>query len=87
MPNASHAANDQPINDALSSVRRSLAADGYELHVEVEGSNVGLLIKPGQGACADCLAPDTVIVTIASDAIQASGITDMNVHMRHDPGS
>lgn len=47
--------------DALQSLRSTLAADGYGLEVREDGDRVGVHISAGPDACADCLVPEPVL--------------------------
>ena len=56
--------------DGLESIRTSLAADGYEINVNEEGERVGVVISATPEACADCLVPQTVMVSILEQALK-----------------
>jgi hypothetical protein len=56
--------------EGLESIRTSLAADGYEIDVSEEGERVDVVISAGPEACADCLVPQAVMVSILEQALK-----------------
>ncbi|MBO0772390.1 MAG: hypothetical protein J2P35_13110 [Actinobacteria bacterium] len=66
----------QLLEDALSKIRDTLAADGYQLGWSVEdGGRVVIRITAGEDACADCLVPLPVMEAIMSDALAPTPYT------------
>jgi hypothetical protein len=57
--------------DELEPVRAMLAADGYDLAVDLsaDGRTVVLDITATADACAECLAPATVIASVARSCL------------------
>lgn len=61
----------QAVEEALTELRPSLAADGFDLQLDgMEGTEVevGLVAKPD--ACMDCLVPDAMLVQILEASIR-----------------
>lgn len=56
--------------EGLAGVRTSLAADGYAIDVEEEGEQVGVVISATPEACADCLVPESVMLSILERALK-----------------
>lgn len=62
---------EQAIENALTQLRPSLAADGFDLQLDgvVEDEvRIGLVAKPD--ACLDCLVPDEMLVQILETSIR-----------------
>ncbi len=56
--------------EALGSLRRTLEADGYRLHVrEDQGGRVAVRISATPDACADCLVPKPLLRSILHRAL------------------
>jgi hypothetical protein len=57
--------------EELEPLRAMLAADGYELAVDLsaDGRTVVLDITTTANACSDCLAPATVIASVARSCL------------------
>jgi len=51
-----------------------LAADGYELAVNVDGGRLDLRVAATGGACEDCLVPKPVLRDIAVQMLGKEGI-------------
>lgn len=61
----------QAVEEALTELRPSLAADGFELKVDSlagDDVEVGLVALPD--ACMDCLVPDDMMVGILETSIR-----------------
>jgi hypothetical protein len=55
---------------ALAEIRTALQADGYDLMLTADDSGrITLEVKAGPNACADCLIPKDVFVSIVAHAI------------------
>jgi hypothetical protein len=67
---------------ALGTMQEALALDGYLLVPTIDEGEVRLSIEAGPEACQDCLAPDSVLVAIAGDALARHDI-DLPVHIAH----
>ena len=61
------------IDDALASLRATLAADGYDLAWSDGDDAVDVEIAAGVEACEDCLAPRPVLESILSTALADAG--------------
>ena len=61
------------VESALDQLRPSLAADGFTLHLDEmdDQGRYAIVLEAGPDACADCLAPDDVLVQILESAIRA----------------
>jgi hypothetical protein len=56
--------------EALQTLRRSLEADGYRLHVlQGQGGRVAVRISATEEACADCLVPKPLLRSILHRAL------------------
>ena len=58
--------------EGLASLRTSLEADGYEIDVE-EGERVAVVISATPSACAECLVPASLMVSILEHALKVPG--------------
>jgi Fe-S cluster biogenesis protein NfuA len=61
----------EAVEQALTELRPSLAADGFELQIDSmtgDEVHVGLVAKPD--ACMDCLVPDAMLVQILETSIR-----------------
>ncbi len=61
-------------DDPFAGLRRSLAADNYELHVSSHGPAYRFRVVPGPDSCAECLIPDDLFVQIAVQAARDGGL-------------
>jgi hypothetical protein len=63
------------IAEVLSPITASLQADGYSVDV-IEGADVlEVKIIAGDGICADCLSPRSIIEPMVNHLLQDAGIT------------
>lgn len=71
----------QAVADALADIQQSLAVDGYRLDIErATARGLSVRIVALQGACEECLAPQTVLKMIISagvDGAYAPGEIDL----------
>ena len=63
------------LDDALVKMRAMLGADGFELLSEAIEDRVSLTVVATPDACAECLVPRELFVSIAADALSKAGIT------------
>lgn len=70
-------------HEELDEFRKSLAADGYELNVDVGADSADVRIVAGPDACDDCLVPKEIMremlapaLGVTADAIDLSYPTD-----------
>jgi len=68
------AANTESVETALATMKAILGADGYELGVAVSDGAVSLDVRATPSACADCLVPTSLFVTMAVDMLAGGGI-------------
>jgi hypothetical protein len=70
--------------DALESLGRMLAADGYELDVVVEAGKIELRIEAGAEACAECLVPKDLLASMVVERLRDASIdarpSDVDLH-------
>jgi Fe-S cluster biogenesis protein NfuA len=60
------------VESALTTLRPSLATDGFDLRVgrvDLDG-HVQVILEAKPGACLDCLVPDALMVQVIDDAIR-----------------
>jgi hypothetical protein len=55
--------------DALENLRRTLAADDYDLALTETPAGIAARITAGPDACADCLVPKPLMRNILRDAL------------------
>jgi hypothetical protein len=65
---------DSQVREALDGMRNMLAADGYDLEVNVKGNRLNLNIIATPSACEDCLVPKELLGSIAADMLRKSMI-------------
>jgi hypothetical protein len=69
--------SDPPSRDkieyALERMRSMLACDGYHLSVERGVGRVVLTVTAGPDACAECLVPRDLFLSVALDALRNGG--------------
>jgi hypothetical protein len=76
------AGDDQHVDEALQGLRAVLQADGYELGWTREGdSELVVQVVAGEGACEDCLVPETVMRSILTDALTSTPYTVARVEL------
>lgn len=56
--------------EGLTGIRTSLEADGYAIDVEEAGGRVGVVISATPEACAECLVPPAIMVSILEQALK-----------------
>jgi Fe-S cluster biogenesis protein NfuA len=62
--------NESAVEDALSQLRPSLAADGFSLTLrDVTDGTANVVLEAGPDACGDCMVPDDMLVTIIQQAV------------------
>lgn len=72
---------EQAALGALAPIEESLASDGYALTVtEQHGGALQVGIEALEGACADCLVPESVMIPmierlLVGGGVSASGVT------------
>ncbi|MBB3675042.1 hypothetical protein [Modestobacter versicolor] len=67
------AGDDQQVDEALQGLRDVLAADGYVLGWSRQGdAELVVQVAAGEGACEDCLVPETVMHAILTDALTST---------------
>lgn len=64
----------EAVSTALDKMSTMLAADGYQLAVQVEGESVALDVRATPEACAECLVPKPILASMASDLLQKAGL-------------
>jgi Fe-S cluster biogenesis protein NfuA len=57
------------IEDRLATVRDALRLDGYDLHVVDAAETLSVRIVALDGACEDCLVPQSVMAATLSAAL------------------
>ena len=68
--------------EALSPLSQALAADGYELQVELLDTNaVRLDIKATESACEECLVPKELFAQMAGKRLQDASGAQWNVEV------
>lgn len=78
------------VSQELEPLRAMLAADGYELSVALsaDGRTVVLDITATADACAECLAPPTVIASVARSCFSdSSPLAGSEIDVRLPPKS
>lgn len=65
---------DQVLEEALSGVQQILEADGYALDFEEASGMLSLTVRATFDACADCLVPKEVFMSIVMGRLIKSGI-------------
>lgn len=58
------------VEEALSDVRSALRADGYDLRLADDGGRIMVEVTAGPAACAECLIPKDVLVTVVRRAVE-----------------
>ena len=74
---------DEAVEAALTTLRPSLAADGFELRLgEIIGDAAHVVLEAGPDACGDCMVPDDILVAILEQAIgdKAAGVRSVRLH-------
>lgn len=67
----------EAVTTALSDIREMFEADGYALTVDgLVGSTVNVTVLATDAACADCLAPRSVVAQIMLNDLAAVGGVD-----------
>lgn len=70
------------VDSALANLKEMMAKDGYILRwTEDTPETLTVHIEAGPEACADCLAPQNVIETIMSQALEATPYSLKTVKM------
>lgn len=63
--------NSVEVDNALQQFRDVMGADGYLLHWEqADQVSIIVTIEAGEGACADCLVPQTVMEAMMASALE-----------------
>lgn len=74
-------AREESAIEALAPIQTTMSADGYSLSVtEGEAGALAVRIEAQEGACADCLVPESVMVPmierlLADAGVPSSGVT------------
>lgn len=69
---------------ALAPIESSLTSDGYALRVtELPGNELEVAIDALEGACADCLVPESVMVPMLERILTGSGVAVSGVKVRY----
>jgi hypothetical protein len=77
------------LEQALTSLKAMLGADGYELGVSTDedGGTLRLEVGATANACADCLVPAGVIASVARSCLADSSIsTEFEIDVRMPVG-
>ncbi len=74
------------VDQAVTPLRTALGADGYELHVEAEGSRMILRIVAGPEACEDCLVPPAVMEPMISQVLEDAGASGVEWDLVYPTG-
>lgn len=64
----------------LEEFRKSLAADGYELNVDVGDESATVNVVAGPDACDDCLVPKEIMRTMLAPAL---GVTAESIDLSY----
>lgn len=64
----------------LQSLRSSLEADGYQLHVDEVGDRLDVRISAGPDACPDCLVPEPILRGILG---QTLGVPEQSIDLTY----
>lgn len=75
---------------ALSPIESTMKADGYTLKVtESQGGDLEIRIEASEGACADCLVPESVMLPMIQRLLVSSGVTARGLKVAYpaDSGS
>jgi hypothetical protein len=70
------------INHALAPISVGLAADGYEVMLDLRGDLLQVEIMAGPEACADCLVPDSVMRPMVEkllEGVGGAGVRDVQI--------
>lgn len=74
------------VNAAIENLRPSFTADDFDISLESlsEAGDVVVAIRPGPGACLDCLVPDAMLRQIVDVAVRryAPGVASVAVVKR-----
>jgi hypothetical protein len=62
------------VESALDSMRLMLRADGYGLDTRVDGPVVEIIVSATPDACAECLVPKEMFMTMAVDLLRGEGV-------------
>ena len=67
-------ASSEQAESALARMQTMLAADGYQLDVEVSEGQLNLTVRATPEACAECLVPKTLLASMAVTMLGEGGI-------------
>jgi len=71
------------LEKALSGVKESLAADGYELAYEQpQEGTINIVIKAGPNACAECLVPKSILEQMILRDLSENGVPYKKVNIQ-----
>jgi hypothetical protein len=69
------------INTCLRPLAEGLAADGYQLRLEIDANHLLLRISSGGDGCDDCLIPKAIMSKMVSQALEKGGIANSSVEI------
>ena len=59
---------------ALEPFREVLAADGYEMSLQLDESELTISVRAGSAACSDCVVPESVMRMVIDQALTDAGL-------------
>ncbi len=77
----------EQVDAALGALRALLSADGYDLQT-VEASRAGIILQiaAGEGACAECLVPASMMSLYVRDALKGlPASAGIPIELRYPP--
>lgn len=64
---------ESDVRRSLTTISEALQADGYELSAKLEGGELHIQISATDGACEDCLIPQSLMREMVASAMVDAG--------------
>ncbi|GGM38915.1 hypothetical protein ACFFX1_15320 [Dactylosporangium sucinum] len=71
--------------DALAGIATAFAADNYRMDVVTTAGNVRLTVRPGPGACGECLIPASQLRAMAASALAGGPLAGRDIVVDYPP--